>query len=132
MPCVDPGWIDTDPGGGRSTLTLKSEVGITLPDPGWIDTGGGQSTLTLVKLGLPCADPGWINTDPGGCQSTLTLKSEVQIVSANALWVYYNALWVIFLPVTHSCMWPFFVILLYNHGYMSKIQQMSGQCTFFI
>ena len=30
-------------GGGRSTLTLKSEVEIYLVDPGWIDTdpGGG-------------------------------------------------------------------------------------------
>ena len=48
---------------------FESEVGINLYDPGWIDTdpGGGQSTLThlKVKLGFELADPGWINTDPG-------------------------------------------------------------------
>ena len=54
---------------GRSTLTLKSEVEIYLADPGWIDTdlGGGRSTLTLKsEVEIYIADPGWINTDPGG------------------------------------------------------------------
>ena len=42
---MDLGWIDTlILGGGQSTLTLKSEVEIYLADPGWIDTdpGGGS------------------------------------------------------------------------------------------
>ena len=57
-------------GGGRSTLTLKSEVGIYLADPGWIDTdpgGGGVDQLTLKsEVEIYLADPGWIDTDPGG------------------------------------------------------------------
>ena len=43
--------------GGSIDTHFESEVGITLWIQGWIDTdaGGGQSTLTLkVKLGLPC------------------------------------------------------------------------------
>ena len=77
---ADLGWIDTDPGGGQSTLTLKVKLG--LPCRSGVDWhwswGGGRSTLTLkVKLGLPCrsrVDQHW---SWGGGWSTLTLKVKL-------------------------------------------------------
>ena len=102
LPCgsgVDQHWSGR---GGRSTLNLESEVGITLRIwggstlilGGSIDTQLGKwswdyladpggSTLILggsidTQLGKwswdYLADPGWINTDPGGGRSTLNLE----------------------------------------------------------
>ena len=78
---ADPGWIDTDPGGGGwSTLTLKVKLG--LPCRSGVDqhwSWGGQSTLTLkVKLGLPCGsgvDRHW----SWGGSITLTLQVKFRL-----------------------------------------------------
>ena len=74
---------------------------------GSIDTHLGSCHF-LGGEGGYLADPGGSTLILGGGSIDTHFASEVQIASANALWVYYNALWVVLLPVTHSCMWPFF------------------------
>ena len=105
---ADPGWIDTDPGGGRSTLTLKVKLGLpcgSRVDRHWSWVGSidthfeseveitlrirGGSTLILGGFDRHSlwkwswdylADPWWIDTDPGWGGSIDThFESEVGI-----------------------------------------------------
>ena len=59
---------------------------------------GGQSMLNLGRI---CKDTERISANPPRI-------NKQQSPTCCALWVYYNALWVILPPVTHTCMWAFF------------------------